>query len=636
MRRLAAPPEASYDEDLSARSTLVYLLKTAASQGILDRDAGPRTAAEIAAAAGGEPGRIAVVCSTLVGYGILDQHGDRFTVSEKYRALLPSEDRSQLTQLLEKEEHKLRAMEAAAGSRRTSEKVKPPAHLVLADLRPEDRREPAGEPNGQPSVAPDEPDELHAQEGDTDASDADSADGDTGRELAAATSRPLVARHTVESASGVKAEVRPPAVPIPARYRHEPPVTPATLASAFVGTWPIGLMGIEVIDRAVRSAIEPRPGKLKRLRYRVGALLWLVAGICVIWAAWDLWGTGLGQADAQKELKSEFTRTLDAAPVVKAPEVPNSVPGDAPAPVAFTDPPPKPLPGSAIALLKIPGIDLEQMILEGTGVRDLRRGPGHYAGTALPGQPGNAAIAGHRTTYGAPFFKVGKLKIGDAMEVTTRTGTYTYRVSRIYRVDPDDSSPLLPSLDNRLTLTTCDPPFSAAKRLIVVGTLVGDPDTQPATVAPRSDPVPSPAPPQPAETTAPGLNLRAIRQPGAVAPSPAPPGAATPAGSTQPAPAPPPAAPAVAPAASPAATQTAQTTPTTQPPAPRTNEDHLNPFLQPQQPPPQVTQPSPAPSPQPQSGSGTLPECSDGIDNDRNGKIDLEDRGCDGDPNEDE
>jgi sortase A len=104
----------------------------------------------------------------------------------------------------------------------------------------------------------------------------------------------------------------------------------------------------------------------------------------------------------------------------------------------------------------------------------------------LPGQPGNVAIAGHRTTYGAPFFDLDSLKPDDEILVTTRQGSFEYRVRASRVVGPDEVQVLNASPDTRLTLTTCNPRFSASQRLVVVSQLIG---------AAAASPPPSPQPP---------------------------------------------------------------------------------------------------------------------------------------------
>ena len=109
-----------------------------------------------------------------------------------------------------------------------------------------------------------------------------------------------------------------------------------------------------------------------------------------------------------------------------------------------------------------------------------RRGPGHYPHTPLPGQPGNAAIAGHRTTYGAPFYDLDDLEPGDEILVRTLQGEFTYEVTSTEVVSPDQTQVLAPTDDDRLTLTTCEPRFSARRRLIVTALLLDPPAPAPA------------------------------------------------------------------------------------------------------------------------------------------------------------
>src|SRR5207248_9969524 len=104
---------------------------------------------------------------------------------------------------------------------------------------------------------------------------------------------------------------------------------------------------------------------------------------------------------------------------------------------------------------------------------DLKKGPGHYPTTPMPGQKGNAAIAGHRTTYGHPFYDLDSLKPGDKIFVTTHQDSFEHDVDHTTVVDPHDVAVLDPTPDNRLTLTTCNPRFSAAQRLIIVAELKG-------------------------------------------------------------------------------------------------------------------------------------------------------------------
>jgi len=118
--------------------------------------------------------------------------------------------------------------------------------------------------------------------------------------------------------------------------------------------------------------------------------------------------------------------------------------------------------------------------VEGTAENDLSMGPGHYVGTSMPGQAGNVGIAGHRTTYGAPFNNLDHLAINDQIILTTDSGeVLTYVVSQPpFVVSPRDVSVLDSGSDNRLTLTTCNPRFSDTSRLVVVALL-----TQPSSAS---------------------------------------------------------------------------------------------------------------------------------------------------------
>jgi sortase A len=138
-----------------------------------------------------------------------------------------------------------------------------------------------------------------------------------------------------------------------------------------------------------------------------------------------------------------------------------------------------------VAVIRIPKIGVDSAVVQGVGVEDLRKGPGHYPETPLPGQLGNAAIAGHRTTYGQPFNRLDELSPGDEIDVTTLQGSYRYviepqqdadgNVSGHIVVQPSQVEVLQPTPDPArsgvdfatLTLTTCNPKFSAAERLVV-------------------------------------------------------------------------------------------------------------------------------------------------------------------------
>jgi sortase A len=139
---------------------------------------------------------------------------------------------------------------------------------------------------------------------------------------------------------------------------------------------------------------------------------------------------------------------------------------------ALFDPPARvlrrePLQGDAIARIEIPAIGVSEYVVEGTDTGDLRKGPGHYPRTPLPGDPGTTAIAGHRTTYGAPFRDIDDLRRGQRIFVDMPDGRFVYRVERTTIVDDQDVSVLEPVGYRRLMLSACHPLYSAAERIIV-------------------------------------------------------------------------------------------------------------------------------------------------------------------------
>jgi sortase A len=173
--------------------------------------------------------------------------------------------------------------------------------------------------------------------------------------------------------------------------------------------------------------------------------------LILLFLAYQLVGTNLVTGRQQKALASEVKEDW-ATGVAEAPVL-----------------------GNGMALIKIPKIGVDAVVVEGVEVEDLKKGPGHYPDTALPGQLGNMVISGHRTTYGAPFYRLDELKPGDEITIFDARGPYTYRVTESKIVLPTEIGVIAPSSDARLTLTTCHPRFSAAKRLIVVAQLEGTP-----------------------------------------------------------------------------------------------------------------------------------------------------------------
>jgi sortase A len=150
------------------------------------------------------------------------------------------------------------------------------------------------------------------------------------------------------------------------------------------------------------------------------------------------------------------------------------------------------VPGDALAVLYVPrlGADYRRIVLEGTAEEDLAQGPGHYADTAMPGEPGNVAIAGHRVGRGSPFLHLDRLQPGDPIVVETRDAWFVYRVldgstgipgQEIVRpTDVEVISPVPGAAPDAapdgayLTLTTCHPKYSARQRLVIHAVLTDE------------------------------------------------------------------------------------------------------------------------------------------------------------------
>jgi sortase A len=190
-----------------------------------------------------------------------------------------------------------------------------------------------------------------------------------------------------------------------------------------------------------------------------------VGAIILIFVVWQLWGTSISQHHAQGQLKSEFNALVAQHSTGSHPSKSSLV--------SAATRVPSPGDGKVVAEIQIPAIGVDQYVVEGTTETDLSKGPGHYIGTAMPGQAGNVAIAGHRTTNGAPFVGLGRLVPGDRIILTTTFGqNLTYMVSGTPQaVSPTDVGVLSYFGDNRITLTTCNPEFSSSQRLVVVGML---------------------------------------------------------------------------------------------------------------------------------------------------------------------
>ena len=212
----------------------------------------------------------------------------------------------------------------------------------------------------------------------------------------------------------------------------------------------------------------------------------IVIGLLILgFVGYQLWGTGLVTARAQQRLKHQFAAELArradrTGPAASTTTASTSAP---PRSTTSTTAPSSPVVSSAripavgdgdvVGIIHLPWSSYA--IVQGTTRNDLEKGPGHYPATVFPGELGNAAIAGHRTTYLHPFYDADTLHVGSEIRIDMLWGRYTYRVTKEpFPVSPDDVDVVATHdpAHATLTLTTCNPKYSARQRLVVEAALV--------------------------------------------------------------------------------------------------------------------------------------------------------------------
>lgn len=228
--------------------------------------------------------------------------------------------------------------------------------------------------------------------------------------------------------------------------------------------------------------------RLARFLSALGRTLITAGVLILLFVAYQLWGTGIREAQAQNRLGDEFEERLEEARDAEPPPTSSTsttAPDDDPTTTTTAPelaPPIEPAAdGEPTAQIRIPKIGVDKTVVEGVSLSNLKQGPGHYPETPLPGQEGNAAIAGHRTTYGAPFNRIDELVPGDEILVETVQGEFRYEVTEQLIVAPSAVEVLEDKGDNRLTLTACHPKYSARQRIIVVAQLAPDQEPLPFT-----------------------------------------------------------------------------------------------------------------------------------------------------------
>jgi LPXTG-site transpeptidase (sortase) family protein len=224
----------------------------------------------------------------------------------------------------------------------------------------------------------------------------------------------------------------------------------------------------------------------------LGLLLVLAGSGTLTYLAFTVWVGNASTSRAQEQLASEFQANVEATTTVAADvgednpliATVTTTPGEDIAgpettttttlPGLITEDPPAQ--GEALGRMQIPVAGVDWIIVEGVSPEDLAEGPGHMPGTALPGQPGNAVISGHRTTHGAPFLNLDLLQPGDHIAVDTLIGMHIYEVVEVRVVAPTDMWVTEQTAGAWLTLTTCNPKYHSTERLIVFAKLVDGPN----------------------------------------------------------------------------------------------------------------------------------------------------------------
>lgn len=266
-----------------------------------------------------------------------------------------------------------------------------------------------------------------------------------------------------------------------------------------------GAVPVPVTATSTASAPPPPPKAKKAAATEgerasnVGRVFSIIGLVIVGFFVYQLTGSALVHARSQRLLLQEFKEKAPIQAVNPADEAETDASTDGllssdeaagevvdpedvePEIIAAAEPPAR---GEPIGIIQIPKLDVEQVVVQGTGPAELRAGPGHLRGTSMPGEPGNAAIAGSRVSNGAPFKQLQRLEEGDRIDVTTAVGRFRYEVRSVRRVKTGQPDPVRASGGgSTLTLVTSTPTFLAYDRLVVVSEL----QTKP--VAPRFTPV---------------------------------------------------------------------------------------------------------------------------------------------------
>lgn len=206
------------------------------------------------------------------------------------------------------------------------------------------------------------------------------------------------------------------------------------------------------------------PGRISRLIDFLGRTM-IVAGLLLLsFVAYQLWGTGIVEGRSQTAIAKQFVKPQPIQPKL----------------------------GGLVGRITIPSIGVSKYVVAGVRLKDLERGPGLFPGSPMPGQKGNVAIAGHRTTFGAPFSRIDELRGNERIILESKDGTFTYIVNGepkiVLATDTAVAKTTNPDIAI-ITLVSCYPKWTSTKRIVVVATLDSTVLPLPATPLVTSEPI---------------------------------------------------------------------------------------------------------------------------------------------------
>ena len=188
------------------------------------------------------------------------------------------------------------------------------------------------------------------------------------------------------------------------------------------------------------------PGRISRLLDAVGRTM-IAAGLLLLtFVAYQLWGTGIAEDRAQNAMATQYAKPQPVQPQF----------------------------GGLVGRISIPSIGVSKYVVAGVRLKDLERGPGLFPGSPLPGQKGNVAIAGHRTTFGAPFSRIDEIQNNEKIILESRDGTFTYRVNGEPKIVSATDVAVVKTTNPdiaTITLVSCYPKWTSTQRIIVVAIL---------------------------------------------------------------------------------------------------------------------------------------------------------------------